>query len=366
MNKMTNQQTSSNPFQSVNDRQSNGNNVRAIWTSILILLTVCLVWKPEQINAQAWTESGSKVYKTTDGNVGVGTTNPIVKLDIAGAGAAGGSTGAVITRSYSSTYTDWQGAPTFGIVKSHSNSLGTNATTVNGEVLGQFYFGAVDAGNTTYSSAVIQAVQVGAPGTGPGSIRSSLDFLMATGITYTSALFIDKDRNVGIGTVTPNPASKLHVAGNTQVDGNITVSGNINAKYQDVAEWVESSQTLLSGTVVILDATKNNQVVASTSSYDTSVAGVVSERPGVLLGEGGAGKAKIATTGRVKVRVDATKSPIKIGDLLVTSDIAGTAMKSIPIDMSGVKIHRPGTIVGKALEPLSTGTGEILVLLSLQ
>jgi hypothetical protein len=28
--------------------------------------------------------------------------------------------------------------------------------------------------------------------------------------------------------------------------------------------------------------------------------------------------------------------------------------------------HSPGTIVGKALEPLAKGTGEILVLLSLQ
>jgi hypothetical protein len=29
-------------------------------------------------------------------------------------------------------------------------------------------------------------------------------------------------------------------------------------------------------------------------------------------------------------------------------------------------MHRPGTIIGKALEPLDNGVGEILVLLSLQ
>jgi hypothetical protein len=29
-------------------------------------------------------------------------------------------------------------------------------------------------------------------------------------------------------------------------------------------------------------------------------------------------------------------------------------------------MHRPGTLIGKALEPLSEGEGEILVLLSLQ
>jgi hypothetical protein len=41
-------------------------------------------------------------------------------------------------------------------------------------------------------------------------------------------------------------------------------------------------------------------------------------------------------------------------------------MKSQPIDIGGVQIHRPGTVIGKALEPLPSGEGEILVLLSLQ
>ena len=34
--------------------------------------------------------------------------------------------------------------------------------------------------------------------------------------------------------------------------------------------------------------------------------------------------------------------------------------------LRGIKIHRPGTLVGKALEPFSTGRGEIMVLLMLQ
>ena len=41
-------------------------------------------------------------------------------------------------------------------------------------------------------------------------------------------------------------------------------------------------------------------------------------------------------------------------------------MKSLPVEIGGVRIHRPGTLIGKALEPLAQGTGEILVLLSLQ
>ena len=86
----------------------------------------------------------------------------------------------------------------------------------------------------------------------------------------------------------------------------------------------------------------------------------------LILGVGAAGKEKIATTGRVKIKVDATGAPISIGDLLVTSDVPGTAMKSQPIDVGGAKIHRPGTVIGKALQALPGGRGEILVLLSMQ
>jgi hypothetical protein len=85
-----------------------------------------------------------------------------------------------------------------------------------------------------------------------------------------------------------------------------------------------------------------------------------------MLGEKAANKVLVATTGRVLVNVDATNGPIEIGDLLVTSDREGVAMKSQPVEISGVRIHRPGTLIGKALEPLASGTGKILVLLSLQ
>jgi hypothetical protein len=41
-------------------------------------------------------------------------------------------------------------------------------------------------------------------------------------------------------------------------------------------------------------------------------------------------------------------------------------MKSEPVEFAGRKMHMPGTLIGKALEPLAKGKGEILVLLSLQ
>ena len=187
----------------------------------------------------------------------------------------------------------------------------------------------------------------------------------------TNTLYLSAAGAVGVGAA-PAAGSqyKLTVSGGVSaaslnVTGAIT-GGTISATYQDVAEWVPSVQKLSAGTVVVLDTGRTNHVVSSMKAYDTGVAGVVSDSPGVILGEGGEGKLKVATTGRVKVRVDATREPIKVGDLLVTSEAEGVAMKSVEVDLGGVKIHRPGTIIGKALEPLASGTGEILVLLSLQ
>ncbi len=104
----------------------------------------------------------------------------------------------------------------------------------------------------------------------------------------------------------------------------------------------------------------------SPGSNANGVAGVVSEKPGIALGESGANKVLVATTGRVLVNVDASNGPIHIGDLLVTSDVPGLAMKSEPITIGNRKMHMPGTLIGKALEPLEKSSGRILVLLSLQ
>ena len=173
---------------------------------------------------------------------------------------------------------------------------------------------------------------------------------------------VQSDGKVGIGTT--EPEKTLHVVGDAFVSGTLS-GGNIEAQYQDLAEWVPSAEDLSPGTVVVVDRARGNGVVASSTSFDTAVAGVISARPGILLGEEGTRKEAVATTGRVRVKVDAT-APIAIGDLLVTSDRSGVAMKSVPLVVDGVPFHRPGTIIGKALEALDRGEGEILVLLSLQ
>lgn len=279
--------------------------------SLLIVLTLMLLRPAQALGQSQWATSGNNINNTNTGSVGIGTSNPsptakvhIVNNEVLRLQGLGTS-----------------GDASWGYVTMY-DSNGTTRYAYFGDASyadKHFYI------NTENGAQLI--LQAGAG-------------------------------KVGIGTT--SPATKLHVV------GDITVTGNINAKYQDVAEWVPAAGVIPTGTVVVLDPTRNNQVLPSAKAYDTGVAGVISERPGLALGESGEGKVLVATTGRVKVKVDASRAPIHIGDLLVTSDEGGMAMKSEPVKVGDIGLHRPGTLIGKALEPLAQGKGEILVLLSLQ
>jgi hypothetical protein len=275
------------------------------------------------------------------GFVGLGTTVPSYRLDVQ-SGSINASGGLCIAGDCKTAWSQ---------VGSQWTSGSQGAISYAGGNVG------VGVGTPTTKLDVAGTVNASGFSVGGAPVVSSQWATSSTTINYAGG-------NVGIAT--PSPTEKLHVTGNVKIEGSIDVTGNIKAKYQDVVEWVESSQALLAGTVVVLDSRKSNQVVASTQAYDSRVAGVISARPGLELGEQGEGRVLVATTGRVKVKVDATNGPIQIGDLLVTSEREGLAMKSLPIEVGGVPIHRPGTLIGKALEPLLKGTGEILVLLSMQ
>jgi hypothetical protein len=306
------------------------------------------------------------------GNVGVGTGTPSTALEVGGGG----------TLSLSGGAGSGQGNIRFGATP--STLYDTNLIHVNSNAATT---GIVAGALPTYSAAngayaalrgnAFTAIpeQRGVLAFSAGNVSSPVG--KEGGISFMTGadqvrLFISPTGVVGVGGVpAAGSTHKLDVTGSVKVSVNLDVTGDItggtvSATFQDVAEWVPSTQKLAAGTVVVLDTGRTNHVVASGSAYDTKVAGVVSGQPGVLLGVAGEGKVKVATTGRVKVRVDASRGAVKVGDLLVTSGVEGVAMKSVPVDLGGIPIHRPGTIIGKALEPLEKGTGEILVLLSLQ
>ncbi len=66
----------------------------------------------------------------------------------------------------------------------------------------------------------------------------------------------------------------------------------------------------------------------------------------------------VAFSGIVQCKADASAGPIAVGDLLTTSPTPGHAMRA--------SNPAPGTVVGKALEPLASGTGLIKVLVMLR
>lgn len=319
-----------------------------------------------------------KVRIDESGRVGIGTTAPGALLDVNGTARVSGDLivngnfTSPTAGSFSVGGTAPSGYPFFATnatagtgtaVQLHSN-YATHATSFFGNfgMYGTHLSQNRNPQNGAFTDAAAapnqtNAVDLAIGDTSPGRNRL-LSLANYPGGVETPRVVVKYNGYVGIGTA--DPTEQLHVV------GNINVTGNINAKYQDIAEWVPSSDDLEPGTVVVLDAALGNGVMASTTAYDTKVAGVVSAQPGITLGESGASKEQVATTGRVRVKVDASPARIAVGDLLVTSDRPGYAMRSIPVEMAGIAMHRPGTIVGKALEPLVSGEGEILVLLSLQ
>ena len=68
----------------------------------------------------------------------------------------------------------------------------------------------------------------------------------------------------------------------------------------------------------------------------------------------------MALAGKAYCKVDASEAPIAMGDMLTTSPTVGHAMKASD------PARAFGAVIGKALQPLVTGTGLIPILIALQ
>jgi len=289
--------------------------------------------------------TNTRMVINSAGNVGIGTTNPATRLELAP------NTALKLGNAYFSSGGDyvhlanneWHNGSAW--VASGAGSL----IQISGQDTNFYRHDA--AGNHTQSMTIKSSGNVGI---GTSTPTAKLDVRQNSGTFATfltshganedaylrggtssavihigdvtsmtsKVLLMENGGTVGIGTASPNASYKLDVNGNTKVignievtgTGNITAAGTINAKYQDVAEWVPSTHALPAGTVVTLDPTKSNHVEASSKSYDTRVAGVISAQPGIALGEKSNDKVLVATTGRVKIKVDASHGSIQIGD----------------------------------------------------
>lgn len=171
-----------------------------------------------------------------------------------------------------------------------------------------------------------------------------------------------------LGTVGPETISlKWDWQGNVWVSNNLSVATLTIRGGADLAEPFPVHDTDVEpGEVMVIDDAHPGHLIRSAQPYDTRVAGVVSGaggvKPGLELHQEGVldqGE-KIALTGRVYVKTDARHSPIRPGDLLTTSGLPGHAMKASDRDRA------QGAILGKAMTALDSGTGLVLVLVSLQ
>lgn len=136
----------------------------------------------------------------------------------------------------------------------------------------------------------------------------------------------------------------------------------------DLAERfaVSGEETVVPGTVMVIDPDNPGHLMPASSAYDRKVAGVVSGagdvQPGLTLHQDGVleGDTVVAIAGRVYVLADASHGPIRPGDLLTTSDAPGHVMTAADLDLA------QGAILGKAMTALDSGTGLVLVLVNLQ
>jgi hypothetical protein len=100
----------------------------------------------------------------------------------------------------------------------------------------------------------------------------------------------------------------------------------------DLAEiYGTKDSTIEAGDVVAIDSTMNAGVQKSSNIYQSSVVGVVSTKPGMIIGgveDANATPVMVALAGRVPMKVNLENGPIKKGDYLTSSSVPGVAMKS--------------------------------------
>jgi len=159
----------------------------------------------------------------------------------------------------------------------------------------------------------------------------------------------------------------------------------------DVAEYIyDSNGDTEAGDVLVADPEKSESVLKSSVPYQSSVIGVVTTDPHMVMGMelvvdeetgeplDGVSATRLALTGRVPVKVTEENGPIAPGDLLTSSSTPGHAMKWSLKDVNEAKDfddlkrilseneQRRNAVIGKALSSSASGNGTVIVLISVQ
>ena len=354
-----------------------------------------------------------RLYVEGDGDIGIGTISPEVDLDVYGTQTInairdgivniGSTSGAHVTldnneihgRNGSSTsnlYINDFGGNVL-IAKQGNVGIGTSSPDAKLEV----YTTANEHGVQGYSSSHTHAGVYGQSSEGTGVWGKHTD------PSYTSPGVFGENTGNGVGVLgdagsgtgviarsasgnpleaydtSPSSNRRFYVsnAGNTYCDGSFTPGG------ADLAEMIAVSSgasAVEPGDVMVIDANNARAILKSSEPRSTLVAGIYSTKPGFIGSERnwdnstGPSEAQLGTytledvasefneiplavVGIVLCKVSAENGPIGSGDLLVTSSTPGHAMRD--------NNPQVGTVLGKALESLASGTGVIKVLVTL-
>lgn len=221
---------------------------------------------------------------------------------------------------------------------------------VGGAVVGSIHEGdgAGGSDNTDENYGSLSVVATGASGTA-----------LLVGVTGNGDL-IRACSDAGAARACPDLEFRVTNAGEVYADG------TFHTPAADFAEMIRirgSARLYSPGDVVAISTHADRTVELASEPYSSSVIGVYSTKPaflgGVLEEKGlNANKIPVAIVGIVPVKVSAENGTIQRGDLLTTSSTPGYAMKATD--------YQPGTLLGKAMGKLESGTGVIDVLLMLR
>lgn len=177
-------------------------------------------------------------------------------------------------------------------------------------------------------------------------------------VSNNTVYFVSTDGAVvALESAAPNQTGAIFRVERTT--GNVYADGQFYAGGADLAEHIRVSEPVEPGDVVELDPEQPGYYRKSRRSYSLLAAGVISSAPGVIIGARDIQtlwSPTLALAGVVPVKVTAENGPIRPGDLLTTSSLAGHAMRCAdPRDCEGA-------LIGKALGSLESGTGVVLML----
>ena len=175
----------------------------------------------------------------------------------------------------------------------------------------------------------------------------------ATGTNdYVSVMSYNSSQNrFGLCLDNTSTAGTCQTFAGTSTVYSLLADDAIGANAFDLAERYTISGSVEPGDLLVFDPDRPLTMKKSPGTpYDRALAGVVSTRPGFILGVGGG--EPVALAGRVPTKVTVTNGAIAIGDLLTSSERPGVAMKAT----------QPGQIIGRALEAAtSDGVIEVFI-----